>query len=124
MLGSRFLWKLYAGYVVIIVVTAGLLAGLVTRNVENDLEKSIRQDLIANAHILHDVALPALKAGPGPTFQERIHALGEKTGRLDDEFTGGGGGNGGGFGRGSWVWKGSWFWFFLAAGSDYQTQQA
>lgn len=80
MLRSHFLWKVYAGYVVVIVFTAAVLGVTIDRRVELDLKGQIRQSLQAEASILHDVARPHMQAAADSAFQHAVSALGARTG--------------------------------------------
>jgi hypothetical protein len=76
MLRSRFLWKLYAGYVALILVATLIVGGLITRWVEQDSLSEIQRSLQARAILLRSLALPPLESSldslPGPDFRKRI----------------------------------------------------
>lgn len=78
MLGSRFLWKLYAGYAVVILITAVLVGVLAVRGFERDLTGQIESSLHSEALLLHDIALPYVDAPPDSAFQHRVWALGSR----------------------------------------------
>ena len=78
MLGSRFLWKLYAGYAVVILITAVLIGVLAVRGFERDLTGQIQSSLHSEALLLHDIALPYVDAPPDSAFQHRVWALGAR----------------------------------------------
>ena len=73
---SRYLWKLYASYVVLIVVSTGIVGGLIARQIKKDTLDETRGSLRARATLLRDVVLPELSGGHGPDLQERVRALG------------------------------------------------
>jgi len=79
MLSSRLLWRLYAGYVVIILAAMTTLGLLLTRSVERDFDAQIRRSLQAEAMLLHDVAIDHVGAPGDSTFQRRVWVLGERT---------------------------------------------
>lgn len=78
MLGSRFLWKLYAGYAVVILIAAVLVGALAVRGFERDLTGQIQTSLRSEALLLHDIALPYVDAPPDSAFQHRVWALGSR----------------------------------------------
>ncbi|MDH4036466.1 MAG: cell wall metabolism sensor histidine kinase WalK [Candidatus Krumholzibacteria bacterium] len=78
MLGSRFLWKLYAGYAVVILITAVLVGVLAIRGFERDLTRQIEDSLHSEALLLHDIALPFVDVPPDSAFQMRVWALGAR----------------------------------------------
>ena len=81
MLRSRFLWKLYAGYVVLILMTALVVGLLQHRQIGEDARAETRGLLLTHAHMLRELALPVLRSGTfDPKFQERLEHLGRNTG--------------------------------------------
>jgi two-component system phosphate regulon sensor histidine kinase PhoR len=78
MLGSRFLWKLYAGYAVVIVLTALLVGVLVVRGFDRDLTEQIQNSLHSEALLLQDVAAPYVDAPRDSAFQHRVWVLGSR----------------------------------------------
>jgi two-component system phosphate regulon sensor histidine kinase PhoR len=80
MLGSRFLWKLYAGYAVVILVTATLVGLLAVRGFEKDLTNQIRDSLHSEALLFHDIAQPHVDSPPDSAFQHRVWLLGSRAG--------------------------------------------
>jgi two-component system phosphate regulon sensor histidine kinase PhoR len=72
----RFLWKLYAGYAVVILITAILVSVLSIRGFERDLTLEIQDSLHSEALLLHDIALPYVDSPPDSAFQHRVWALG------------------------------------------------
>jgi two-component system, OmpR family, phosphate regulon sensor histidine kinase PhoR len=73
------LWELYAGYAVVIVVTAFVVGLFVVRDFEQGLEERTRDALHADAILLRDIALPYIDAPTDSTFQNRIQSLGYRT---------------------------------------------
>ncbi len=78
MLGSRFLWKLYAGYAVVILITATLVGVLVVRGFKRDLTDQVRSSLRSEALLLRDIAAPYVQAPPDSAFQQRVWMLGAR----------------------------------------------
>jgi len=81
MLGSRFLWKLFGGYAVVILVTASLIGVLVGRNAASDQRDLIRQSLESDVHLLRELARPFFHAAEiDSSFQQRLWRLGQRAG--------------------------------------------
>ncbi len=78
MFGSRFLWKLYAGYAVVILLTAFTVGVLVVRGFERDLTEQIQGSLHAEALLLQEIARPYVDAPPDSAFQHRVWMLGSR----------------------------------------------
>ena len=78
MFGSRFLWKLYAGYAVVIVLTAFMVGVMVVRGFERDLTRQIQSSLHSEALLLRDIARPYVDAPPDSAFQHRVWTLGSR----------------------------------------------
>jgi two-component system phosphate regulon sensor histidine kinase PhoR len=81
---TRFLWKLYAGSVVVVVLTALIVGVLVSWRIERDSMREVESSLLNEAVLLREVARGAFETGRGETLQERIHAIGADT---DVRFT-------------------------------------
>ena len=79
MLGSRFLWKLYAGYAVVILITAVLVGVLSVRGFERDLTRQIEASLHSEALLLEDIAFPYVDAPPDSAFQHRVWTMGSRS---------------------------------------------
>jgi two-component system phosphate regulon sensor histidine kinase PhoR len=81
---TRFLWKLYAGYsllVLLAVVTVGVLVG---RRITTDTLREVERSLLVQAHLLQNIAASAL-AGYGDTdLQAEVRELGD---RIDSRLT-------------------------------------
>ncbi|HER20274.1 MAG TPA: HAMP domain-containing protein, partial [Chromatiales bacterium] len=80
MVRSRLLWRLYAGYAVLVVLTTAMLGIMVARSVEGDLLRQIESSLRSDAVLLGEIARPYLSAAPDSVFQRRIWVLGAQTG--------------------------------------------
>ena len=79
MLKSRFLWKLYAGYSALIIISAIVVGVLISRSIEQDTLEEIGQSLQARATILKKRSIEYFQK-PDSAFQEHIRALGAEIG--------------------------------------------
>jgi two-component system phosphate regulon sensor histidine kinase PhoR len=80
MLRSRFLWKLFAGYVFLILLATGLVGTLLALRVESQTLADIDRRLKAEAMLLRDIAATGL-ATPGESrLQPRLEAVGAEIG--------------------------------------------
>lgn len=80
MLRTRLLWKLYAGYAVLVVLTTVMLGVMVDRSVEQDLVRQLHNSLQTEATLLEALARPYVESAPDSVFQHRVWELGAKTG--------------------------------------------
>ncbi len=78
MRGSRFLWKLYAGYAVVILLTAVVVGVLVVRGFERDFTEQLQASLHSEALMLQDIARPYVDSPPDSAFQHRVWMLGSR----------------------------------------------
>jgi two-component system phosphate regulon sensor histidine kinase PhoR len=78
MLRSRLLWKLYAGYVVLIVLTALVIGILVARRMEQDSRRETEAALRAKAVFLADLVAASEDASPAG-LEARLRRLGTDT---------------------------------------------
>lgn len=76
MLRSRFFWKLYAGYALLVLLTVLTVGLLVGRRITADALADIERSLLVQAHLLSDIAAPALVSGNGHELQARVRMLG------------------------------------------------
>ena len=76
MLRSRILWKLFSGYVVLILLSTILVGALVSRQVEEETLVDIEQSLDVRATLLRAVALESFSSNT--KAQKRIQTLGLK----------------------------------------------
>ena len=74
---SKILWKLYAGYAVVIVVAMSLVGLLFGQSVERNTLSDVDRKLESEARLLAEVACVALSSGLEDDLQRRITALGE-----------------------------------------------
>ncbi|MBC8282668.1 MAG: PAS domain-containing protein [Nitrospinae bacterium] len=79
MLRSRILWKLFAGYVVLITVSTLILGVLVSKQVEEEALVEIERSLDVRATLLRGLALELFSTSLDKVVQERIKNLGKKT---------------------------------------------
>jgi two-component system, OmpR family, phosphate regulon sensor histidine kinase PhoR len=77
MLRSRILWKLFSGYVVLILLSTIIVGFLVSRQVENETLVEIEQSLDVRATLLRSVALESFHTDTN--IQKRIRTLGLNT---------------------------------------------
>ena len=75
MLRSRFLWKLYAGYVAVITVMTAIVGIMVERRIEEDSLQEMKEALRANAVLLRELALPFLSGPVDPALQKKVAEL-------------------------------------------------
>ncbi len=77
MLRSRFLWKLYAGYALLIVVAVGTVGGILAYRLQAAAQEDLRAALRARAALLGELARPALEGEePAAELQARLGTLG------------------------------------------------
>ncbi len=79
MLPTRFIWRLYAGYILLILLASLTAVMLVSRSVQQDSRSEIEQTLLGEAYLIREVALPALKGADPAALQDRVKALGRET---------------------------------------------
>jgi two-component system phosphate regulon sensor histidine kinase PhoR len=79
MLHSRFFWKLYASYAALVVLSLTVVGILSSRWIATDTVRETERSLRVRAHLLHDIAIQALRQGPDSSLQQRVVALGRET---------------------------------------------
>jgi two-component system phosphate regulon sensor histidine kinase PhoR len=83
MAGSRLFWKLYAGYVVLVVATVLIVGGVTGHGVERDVLRETRRDLARAAAALREMTRD-FPADPSSAelerLRERVERLGRETG--------------------------------------------
>jgi len=79
-LRSPFLWKLYAGYAVLILTCCAIIGILVGRKLGEETRQQIRASLEARAVLLRKPARVNLAGPPEPSFQALVRAVGGETG--------------------------------------------
>ena len=78
MLRSRFLWKLYAGYAVLILSTSALIGGLVAQQVQEETMTDTDLRLIAVAVLVRDIVHEHDKHGELSSLEPRLIQLDER----------------------------------------------
>ena len=73
---SRFFWKLYAGYMALIVLTTTLVGIMVARRLVEESLQETQNMLQAHAILLRDIAAPMLGSPIDAGLQRRLHLLG------------------------------------------------
>ena len=79
MLPTRFIWRLYAGYILLILLASLTAVVLVSRSVQQESRVEIEQTLLAEAYLIREIALPALSGSDPRNLQARVTALGRET---------------------------------------------
>ena len=79
MLRSRFLWKLYAGYVSLIFLTTFLTGVTISKWIERSTTRQIQQHLQGQAVMLREVASPYVEGPIDSTLELHVRALGVET---------------------------------------------
>jgi len=81
---SRFLWKLYLGFLIIIALAIAVTQIFTSRRFEADSRAQIESSLRARSFLLGEIAMPALRAGDDQALardlQARVSSLGKQTG--------------------------------------------
>lgn len=75
-----FLWKLFLGFSLVVIVTTALMQVFVSRRIESDGLAQIASDLRTRSHFLAELALPALRGGDEDALRRRVIQLGRRTG--------------------------------------------
>ncbi|MCK6448561.1 MAG: cell wall metabolism sensor histidine kinase WalK [Planctomycetes bacterium] len=75
-LRSSFFWKLYGGFLALILVTAGIAAWRIDDQVERDMTQALDDATV----FLEELARPAFETGATPEWQARITTLGRAVG--------------------------------------------
>ena len=84
MLRSRILWKLFSGYVVLILLSISIVGILISKQVEEETLSEIERSLYLRATFLQNIALELLSNSSNIKIQGRIKNLGKK---IDTRFT-------------------------------------
>ncbi len=80
MLRSRFLWKLYAGYVLLILISSSVIGYLAATRIESDSRKETALLLNSQASMLREMALPYIQKSLDSGLQNLLARLGLETG--------------------------------------------
>ena len=76
MVGTRFFWKLYASYAVLVVLAVAVVGVLAARRMATDVVQDTEDMLRARAVLLAELARPELREGGGDQLQARVRRLG------------------------------------------------
>ncbi len=76
MLSSRFFWKLYAGYVLLVVIAVTVVGYLISERIATDMIADTERALHVRARLLEPIATPFLANGDYADLQERVRVLG------------------------------------------------
>jgi len=79
MLRSRILWKLFSGYVVLVLLSTIIVGIFVSRQVEEETLTEIEQSLSVRATLLRGLALESFSSDSDKNVQQLVKKLGEKT---------------------------------------------
>jgi two-component system phosphate regulon sensor histidine kinase PhoR len=77
---NRFIWKLYLGYVVLVLLATLVVSTLIHRAAVRDSLADIERSLEQQAHLLAEIARPVLMGAPDGKLNERVVELGVETG--------------------------------------------
>ncbi|MFQ5700223.1 MAG: ATP-binding protein [Acidobacteriota bacterium] len=80
MLSSRILWKLYAGYAIVILISTVIVGGLISRRIEAETLDEIQRSLSARAFLLRDAAARSFLSAGDASLQARIRTIGRQIG--------------------------------------------
>jgi two-component system phosphate regulon sensor histidine kinase PhoR len=74
MLRPRFLWKLYASYLVLLICTTALVAALVARHTSQEIHRTVHHMLHSQALLLHELALEVFEASAPQSWSARLRS--------------------------------------------------
>ncbi|MXZ36517.1 MAG: cell wall metabolism sensor histidine kinase WalK [Acidobacteria bacterium] len=80
MIRSRFSWKLTAGLLLPILISAAIVGGLSIRSMEEDSREEVRRSLAAQATLLRNVAAARLGQPQESVLKREVRSLGEEIG--------------------------------------------
>ena len=80
MIRSRFSWKLTAGLLLPILISAAIAGGLSIRSMEEDSREEVRRSLAAQAALLRNVAATRLNQIHESVFKQEVLSLGKEIG--------------------------------------------
>lgn len=75
MLRSSFLWRLYAGFVLVIVICTLIIYLLLSDYIQDTSSQTLEQDLLARSYLLKELALPYFKEKTSASDREQLHLL-------------------------------------------------
>ena len=77
MFRSRFLWRLYAGFAFLVLLSTGTIWVLVGRSIERDSLQEIERELQVKARLLRELSAPVLDGASDGKFPRQIEELGK-----------------------------------------------
>ena len=77
---SRFLWKLYIGYVLLILLTTSIVGGLVALQIAQQTRLETDRRLETEVVLLRDIAASSVGSEGESALQQRVQAMGRKIG--------------------------------------------
>ncbi len=80
MLCPRFLWKLYASYLVLLLLTIAIVGALLARHTSQHVHQTVRDALQTRAFLLRDLALQVFEAPKPQLWLPHLRRQGEATG--------------------------------------------
>ncbi len=80
MLRPRFLWKLYASYLALLVATTAIVGTLVARHTSQEIQHTVHRTLETQAVLLQDLAVQAFAASDPDSLSPRLESLGAAIG--------------------------------------------
>ncbi len=80
MLRPRFLWKLYASYLALLILTTAIVGALVARHTSQEIHQSVRQALQIQAFLLRELALQIFDAPTPQSLPPQLQSLGAAIG--------------------------------------------
>ena len=78
----RFFWKLYAGYLALILISSLVIGIMVSQTLEREALGQVRESLTSQAIWLEKLVTLSIKSDTAPKLQEHIRAVGSRTGAL------------------------------------------
>ncbi len=78
MIRTRFLWKLYAGYALLVLLAVVIVGVPVGRRITTDTLQEVERSLLVQAQLLQNIAAPALAGSNGADLQEQVLELGSR----------------------------------------------
>ena len=88
MFRSRFLWKIFLGYILVIAVATLFAQIYVSRRVSSDAMAELQNSLRARCFLLREIVIPTLAQGPEDESTAALRALVDELGEeLDTRFT-------------------------------------
>ncbi len=80
MFHSRFLWRLFASYAALILISIAVIGGMILNRMENDSLEEIKRSLKSQVILFKDIAAGYLTGPAGDSIREHIRSLGAELG--------------------------------------------